>query len=175
VKQGAQYVPTGEVPLNPAFVTFFNSMAHFSEALYRSGPEPKLTYTVRPLKSEGIQDLVLTIDGQQLPASSAQPKQFTWPGNGQGAKFTGKVGTSDLPSAPYEGLWAAFRLFNEAETVEPAGTGYNLEWVLQLRFGRGATATANAPRARFFVDLNGAPLLFRKSGAAMKCVAQISK
>lgn len=174
VKQGAQYVPTGEVPLHPAFVNFFNSMARFSEALYRGGPDPKLVYTVRPLKSEGIQDLVLTIDGQPLPAASGQAKQFTWPGNGQGAKFTGKVGTSDLPSAPYEGLWAAFRLFNEAETVEPAGTGYNLEWVLQLRFGRGATATANAPRARFFVDLNGAPLLFRKSGAAMKCVAQVA-
>jgi type VI secretion system protein ImpL len=174
-KQGTQYVPTGELPLNPAYVAFFNSMARLSDAFYRSGPDPKLTYTVRPLKSEGIQDLVLTIDGQALPAASGQAKQFVWPGNGQGAKFTGKVGTSDLPSAPYEGLWGAFRLFNGAETIEPAGAGYNLEWVLQLRFGGGATSTVNAPRARFFVDLNGAPLLFRKSGAAIRCVGQVAK
>lgn len=174
-KQGALYVPTGQVPLNPGFVSFFNSMARFSDALYRAGPDPKLAYTVRPLKSDGIDNLVLTIDGQAIPAASGQAKQFNWPGNGQGARFTGKVGTSDLPSAPYEGLWAAFRLFNDAETFEPAGSGYNLEWVLQLRFGRSQTSTANAPRARFFVDLGGAPLFFRKAGTPLRCISTVAR
>ena len=174
-KQGNQYVPTNEIPLNPGFVAFFNQLARFSDALYRSGPDPKLTYTVRPLKSDGITDLVLTIDGQALPAASPQAKQFNWPGNGQGARFTGKVGTNDLPSAPYDGLWAAFRLFNDAETFEPSGNGWNLEWVLQLRFGRGTSPTANAPRARYFVDLNGAPLFFKKAGSAIKCVSTVAR
>ena len=174
-KQGSQYVPTGDVQLTPAFVSFFNSMARFSDALYKSGPDPKLTYTVRPLKSDGIDNLVLTIDGQALPASSGQAKQFQWPGAGGGARFSGKVGTNEIPAAPYEGLWAAFRLFNDAESFEPAGAGYNLEWIVQLTFGRSRGPTANAPRARFFVDLNGAPLFFRKSGAALRCISTVAK
>jgi type VI secretion system protein ImpL len=173
-KQGAQYVPTGAIPLSPNFVAFFNSMARFSDALYKAGPDPKLTYTVRPLKSDGIQDLVVHLDGQQLPASSGAAKQFTWPGGTPGARFTGKVGSSDLPSAPYEGIWAAFRLFNDADTMETAGQGYNLEWILQLRFGGGTTSTANAPRARYFVDLGGAPLFVKRAGA-MRCVSQVAR
>jgi type VI secretion system protein ImpL len=175
LKQGNQYVPSGSIPLNPGFVAFFNSMSRFSDQLYRGGPDPKLTYTVRALKSDGIQDLVLTVDGQALPAANPQPRQVSWPSGAPLARFTGKVGTSDLPSAPYEGLWAAFRLFNDAEVFEPAGTGYNLEWVLQLRFGRGQTSTANAPRARYFVDLGGAPLIFRKGTTGMRCVAKVAQ
>lgn len=174
-RQGSQFVPTGQIALNPAFLSFFNSMARISEQLYRPGPDPKLTYTVRPLKSDGIQDLVLHLDGQQVPASSTSARQLTWPGAAQGARFTGKVGASDLPSAPYEGLWASFRLFNDAESFEPSGTGYNLEWVLRLRFGRGQTSDANAPRARYFVDLGGAPLIFRKGAAAIRCVPQVAR
>lgn len=169
-KQGTQYVPTGEVPLNPGFVGFFNNLARLSDALYRSGPDPKLTYTVRPLKSDGIDNLVLHVDGQQIPASGSA-KQVTWPGATQGARFTGK----DLPSATMDGLWAAFRLFGGADTAEPSGTGYNLEWVMISQFAGARTSTVNAPRARYFVDMGGAPLFYRKGAPSIRCIPTVAK
>ena len=49
---------TGTVPLTPQFVSFFNTAAKLSEALYKPGaPDPKLMYTLTPLKSEGIQSV----------------------------------------------------------------------------------------------------------------------
>ena len=70
VKQGAQYVPTGTVPLTPQFVSFFNTAAKLSEVLYKPGaPDPKLMYTLTPLKSEGIQGYSLNVDGQTLAST----------------------------------------------------------------------------------------------------------
>lgn len=168
-KQGTQYVPTGEVPLNPQFVAFFNSMARFSDALYKPGPDPKLTYTVRPIKSEGLQGLVLMIDGQAIPYDTPQQKQFSWPGNGQGAKYV----AANLPLLQSDGIWGAFRMFGDSEVFEPSGSGYNLAWPLTL--GRSASVSANAPRARLFVDLNGAPPFFRKGTPPLRCVSQVSR
>lgn len=173
LKVGTEYRPTGEIEFNPAFLNFFNNASRLSEALYRSGPDPRITYTVRPLRSDGIQNLALILDGQTLEATATAGKQFTWPGTAQGSRFTGKVGTSDLPSAQYDGLWSAFRLFLDAEKVEPAGSGYNLEWVLQLKFGRSTSSAANAPTARFFVDLGPANFLLRKGG--LSCVSQVAR
>ena len=178
VKQGPQYVPTGEVPLTPAFVSFFNNAARLSEVLYKGGPDPKLAYTLTPLKSEGIQGLTLTIDGQTLTSggSGGAGKQFTWPGTTPGSKLAGKFGGPDLNFFSYDGLWSAFRLMGEAERWEPAGSGYNLEWVVRLG-GKPVTLPSGAPlTVRFMLDMNGAPAFFRKGSlTGLRCVSQVAK
>jgi type VI secretion system protein ImpL len=175
VKVGSEYRPNGELPLTPGFVTFFNNAARLSEAFFKSGADPRLTYTVRPVMVQGIQNLTMVLDGQALEASNTQGKQINWPGAGQGSRFTGKIGSADLPVTDQVGLWSAFRLFQLAERIEPAGSGYNLDFLLQVTFGRTAVATANAPTARFFVDLGGANVLLRKSGGGLNCVRQVAK
>src|SRR5262249_53729503 len=57
-KQGTQYVAAGPVQLNPAFVSFFNAAAAFSDALYAPGAaDPGFTYTVKPGASDGVQGI----------------------------------------------------------------------------------------------------------------------
>jgi type VI secretion system protein ImpL len=176
VKQGTTYAATGAVPLTPQFINFFNTAARLSDALYKPGAaNPQLTYTLTPQRSEGIQSVTLTIDGQTLTASGAggTGKTFNWPGAGQAA-LSGKFGGPDLSFFSYTGTWAAFRLMGDAERWEPSGAGYNLEWVVRVG-GKPATLPSGAPlTVRFLVDQNGA--LFKKGSlAGLRCVSQVAK
>jgi type VI secretion system protein ImpL len=176
VKQGTQYVPTGTVPLTPQFVNFFNNAAKLSEVLYKPGaPEPKLMYTLTPLKSEGIQGYSLNVDGQTLASTGGGAKQFTWPGGGQAA-LQGNLGAGNVNIYSYTGLWATFRLMGDAERWDPAGSGYNLEWVVRIG-GKPATLANGAPVAvRVMLDMGGAPPFFKKGSlAGMRCISQVAK
>ena len=178
VKQGGPYVATGTLPLTPQFVSFFNTAAKLSEALYKPGsPDPKLAYTLTPLKSEGIQSVTLNIDGQTLTATGTggAGKQFTWPGGGQAA-LSGKFGGPDLGFFSYTGTWAAFRLMGDAERWEPSGSGYNLEWVVRVG-GKPVTLPSGAPlTVRFQLDMGGAPAFFKKGSlSGLRCVSQVAK
>jgi type VI secretion system protein ImpL len=178
IKVGAEYRQNGELPLTPAFVNFFNNASRVSEAFYKSGPEPRLTYTVRPLKSDGLQNLTMVLDGQSIDAGSGQAKQLFSPGPSPASHFTGKASGNDLqPITNQTGLWSAFKLLNKAERAEPAGTGYNLDWSLQTQvtFGGTTVSGASGPTARFFVDLGGANILLRKAGGGLNCVRQVAK
>ncbi|MBI3278978.1 MAG: hypothetical protein HYZ57_03950 [Acidobacteria bacterium] len=182
VRQGNMYVasPNAPLPLNPAFIAFFNNAARFSEMLYKPGStEPRFTYSLTPLRSEGFSKVTLVIDGQTLDAagSGGPAKQLVWQGGGtHGARLSGKFGGQDLTLPGYDGLWAAFRLFNDAERWEPAGAGYNLDWI--IRFGGRAmtTSSGNPLAARFFLDLGGTPAFFRKGAlAGIRCVSQVAR
>jgi type VI secretion system protein ImpL len=176
VKVGPEYRANGELPLTPAYVNFFNNAARLSEAFYRSGGEPRLTYSVRALKSDDLQDLAIVLDGQSLEASSGQTKQMTSPGSNPASYFKGKVGGADLqPMTMQTGLWSAFKLLNSAEKMTPAGAGYNLDWFLELRFGGARVSGANPPTARFYVDLGGATILLKRAGGGLTCVRQVAK
>jgi type VI secretion system protein ImpL len=175
-KQGAQYVPTGTVPLTPQFVNFFNTAAKLSEVLYKPGSsDPKLMYTLTPLKSEGIQGYSLNVDGQTLASTGGGAKQFTWPGGGQAA-LQGNLGAGNVNIYSYTGLWATFRLMGDAERWDPAGSGYNLEWVVRIG-GKPATLASGAPVAvRVLLDMGGAPPFFKKGSlAGLRCVSQVAK
>ncbi len=176
VKQGSQYVATGTVPLTPQFVNFFNTAAKLSEVLYKPGaPDPKLMYTLTPLKSEGIQGYSLNVDGQTLASTGGGAKQFTWPGGGQAA-LQGNLGAGNVNIYSYTGLWATFRLMGDAERWDQAGSGYNLEWVVRIG-GKPATLANGAPVAvRVMLDMGGAPPFFKKGSlAGLRCVSQVAK
>jgi hypothetical protein len=137
-----------------------------------------LTYTVRPLKSEGVQNLSLVLDGQPVEAAGGQSKQLLSPGPGQLSYFAGKASGNDLqPGTTVTGLWSAFRLLNDAQRAEPAGSGYNLEWILQTRItlGKATVAGASGTPVSFFVDLGGANALLSKVGGGLSCVRQVAK
>jgi type VI secretion system protein ImpL len=178
-KVGTEYRANGELPLNPAFVTFFNSAARLSEAFYRSGPEPRLTYTIRALKSDDtLQNLSIVLDGQTLEGSGNQSKQFTSPGPSTASYFTGKAAGTDLQAITQQrGLWSGFKLLNASERVTPSGSGYNLDWYLQQKvtFG-GTTVSSQSPAtARFFVDLGPANVLLKGVTGRPQCVRLVAK
>jgi type VI secretion system protein ImpL len=180
-KQGAQYVaaPGGGVNLNPAFVSFFNRAAAFAEAAYAGGAqEPRIGYTLRPVPTEGTVATSLRIDGQTLAFSGGapQPAKFVWQGGGtHEAVATVKFGSSDLDWANYQGLWAAFQFFGDAERWIPAASGFNVEWI--VRVGKNPVTLEGRPlTVQYNLDMNGAPPIFQRGYfGGMGCVADVAR
>jgi type VI secretion system protein ImpL len=181
-KQGSQYVAAsaGGINLNPAFVAFFNRWSALADAFYSGGSaDPHLTYTLKPVASEGIQGLTLRLDGQTLtaPATGGTAKQFTWPGSAtREAKAAVKFGGTDLGWSDNDGLWAVFQFFEEAERWVPSGGAYDLEWT--VRAGKKAmTLPSGKPlTVRFELNMSGAPPVFEKGYLSrLGCVADVAK
>lgn len=182
-KQGSQYVatPAGGVSLNPAFASFFNQAASFSDFLYAGGAQdPHIAYTLKPVPAEGIQTLGLALDGQTLTYSGgdAPGKQFVWQGSGaHAAKATVKFGGGpDLAWSTSDGLWAIFQFFNKADTWKPMGTGNLLEWVIRIGKDPVMLPSGKPLTVRFDLDMNGGPQVFQKGYfSRMGCVAEVAK
>jgi type VI secretion system protein ImpL len=181
-RQGAQYAaaPGGGMTVNPAFVAFLNRAAAVSDAFYAGGAQdPHLTYTLKPVPSEGIESLTLQLDGQTLTTSAANAaaKQFVWPGAGaREAKASVKFGGTNLGWSSNEGLWAVFQFFEEAERWTPAGGAWDLEWV--VRAGKNAmTLPSGKPlTVRFELNMGSAPPVFQKGYLShLGCVADIAR
>ncbi len=182
VKQGDQYTAAsaGSVMPNPAFVTFFNAAARFSDAIYAGGAQdPHVKYTLTPEPTEGIQSTNLDLDGQALRYSGKPaPMQFTWQGGGtHDAKATVKFGNGpDLTWSSNDGLWAVFRFFGKAERRQPAGSGESLEWVIRIGKDPVTLPSGKALTVRFTLDMNGDPPVFQRDFfARMGCVADIAR
>jgi type VI secretion system protein ImpL len=175
-KQGGQYLPvqSGTMNITPAFSAFFNRAAAFSEALYpANAADPRLTYTMKPLQSEGIKNLSVAfrIDGQTLAYTGnvALAKQFGWPGAVHEAIATVKLGGQDFTWSNNDGLWAVFQLFGKAERQE----GNALEWV--VRVGKDPAMINGKPLA-VRVELNMSPPLYQKGYfSSLTCVSQVAR
>lgn len=186
VKQGNEWMPVpggGPIRLTPQYLRFFNRAAAFSDALYKNGTvqEPQLAYTLRALPSEGVQSLTLHLDGQQLKSagSGGGQAQFLWPGQRvREAKLTGSLGGPEFGFLSYEGLWAVFRFFGDADRWQAAGGGYNFEWVpRQGQSGQPMTVAGGRPlTVRYFLDMGTAAPIFQKNYlAGFNCVSQAAQ
>ena len=183
-KQGNTYVPnpTGGVNLNPAFVSFFNQAAAFSDLLYQGNtPDPHFGYTLKPIPTEGISVGVnLDIDGQALNYSgtgTAMPQQFTWKATGPHEfKSALKIeGSQPLGWLTGEGLWSVFQFFGQAERSLPSDAGQILEWIFYA--GKTPMTVKGKPvTVRFQVDMGGAPLILVKGYfTRMACVSEVAR
>jgi len=171
------------VRLTPGFVNYFNRLAQLSEAMYRFGAtEPALTYTMRAVKSEGVKALRVRIDGQELKSTGdgGQQMTFKWPGGStKEARLLEDTGAREDELLRFDGLWAAFRLFGDAEKFDASGNGWNLEWY--SRTGQAGQyrklPTGNPLTFRYFLDLGGAPPVFKKGylGSYSPCVSQVAQ
>lgn len=175
-KQGGQYVPvsSGSMTITAAFTGFFNRAAAFSDALYAgNSADPHLTYTLKPLPSEGIKNLniALRIDGQTLAYSGgvALAKQFAWPGTTHEAVATVKFGGQDVTWSNNEGLWALFQFFGKAERQE----GNVLEWVARL--GKDPMLVNGKPLT-VRVEVGMTPPLYQRGYlSSLACVAEVAR
>ncbi len=175
-KQGSQYVaaPQGTISLTPQFVNFFNRAAAFSDELYAGGsPDPHLSYTLKPLPSEGIQNLTLHIDGQTLTssASGAAPKPFNWPGSGaHEARASVKFGNGpDLEWSSNEGLWAVFQFIGQAEKWQ----GNQYDWI--IRAGKNPVKLPNGNPLTVRIEVSAAPPVFQRGYfSSLACEATVA-
>jgi type VI secretion system protein ImpL len=178
-KQGAQYAPnpTGGVQLNPAFVSFFNNAARFSDAMYPAGAaEPSLHYALTPQRSDQISEMTVTIDGQTVKSSGqGAPHQYVWPGAAtRNIRISAKLtGGSDFEFENRDGLWSLFRFFADADRF----SGGLLEWVVkQGREERPVMVGGKPLTYQFLVDTGGAAPVFQKDFLnSLRCVSQAAR
>ncbi len=183
-KSGGRYVRRegARMRVTDSFLAFFNRAMAFSTALYgEMGSQPRLNYSMTALASEGLRGVTLTLDGQVLKATGkgGESRAFAWPGSGaQGARLSGSLGGGELGFITYDGLWAAFRFFGDADRFEASGANYTLQWVPRqgqsaqpIRLDNGATLMLP-----FLLDLRGAPPVFRKGYlSGFGCVADVAR
>jgi type VI secretion system protein ImpL len=170
-KQGNQYVPSGAVPLNPAFLSFFNKAAALSDALYATGAgSPAFAFTVKPGASDGVQGITLRFDGQALAytaGSPPQPKTFTWQANAaHDMTVNVRVGGADFEWQHHTGLWGAFHFFAEAKH-----TAQGLEWPVGAG-NQQFKADGKPVTVRLEVDLGPLGALF---STGLACIAEVTR
>ena len=166
-------------PVEARFLAFFRQAAAFSKALYGdSGTDPNFRYTMRPIKSDLIDEFDLTVNGDTAHLNGGGQRTYAWPGAGTPGfhldlKLNG--GGNPIGGEPYTGLWAVFRFFADADRTDRSGAGYDFTW--NPRQGkRGAPVTSNGKPLsyQFFVDTNGAPAVFSKDFlAGLKCAPTV--
>jgi type VI secretion system protein ImpL len=171
VRQGPQFAekPGGTVRISPSFVAFLNRAAEFSTTLYRTeGAPPGLTFTLRPLLSDEVPEVVVTIDGQsaRFTRTFTGSKRLSWvAGEGREARLSGQMLGSQREYA-FEGPWAIFKLFQQAEWSSGDGS-YVVEWPVPDQ---------PSVRAKFVVNLAGAkPILQPGFFSGVSCSGRITR
>lgn len=172
VRQGSQFAerPGGSIRISPSFLAFLNRAAEFSSTLYRAeGAPPRLTFTMRPILSDEVSSLTVTIDGQRarFTRTSTAGKLLTWvAGEGREATLSGQILGREREIFAAQGTWAIFELFQGADW-SPGNNSYNIEWPI-----RGQEPV----RARFEVNFAGAkPILQRGFFSGVNCGGRITR
>jgi type VI secretion system protein ImpL len=182
--QGSEYIPnpSSTQQVNPAFLRFFSRAMSLERALYTGAPgQLQYKYALRPHPTETVASLTMNIDGQTLTygGRGAVFKQFTWPGTTTLAvRLTVKIpGGSSLDFPNYDGLWAVFHFFADADRWQPTGTTYNVEWVLRVAGGKPVTVLGGKPvTVQFDLDTLGAPPILQKGYlSSLQCVSSVAK
>lgn len=183
-KSGNAYVskPDSRVRITDGFLRFFNRAMALSAAWYKPGAmNPSMNYSMKALPAEGLKNVTLSLDGQVLKSGpNGGPSQdFTWPGSSvHAANLSGSLGGTELGFITYDGLWAVYRFFGDADRFQASGNDYLLQWVPRqgqsgqpIRLENGKTLTLP-----FQLDLKGAPPVFQKGYlSGFQCVSNVGQ
>ena len=117
VLQGSQYVPApgSTVKISPSFLGFLNNAQRISSALFPAGNQPSLDFTLTEVKSAGVSDAVLSIDGKQLNAGG-QTSTFHWVSQ---PSSTITLATQKNTAPNMTGPWSVFHFGFAAPQVSP--------------------------------------------------------
>lgn len=185
IKQGGRYVPnpasTG-IRITPQFLGFFTRAAAFSDALYNNGAqqEPSFVYTLRTLPMDVIASLTLTIDSTQLKSTGKGGAQatFNWPGRGQQqARLSATPGGRETDWLQFTGLWASFRLFEDADRWQRSGNGFSFEVTQRSgQSGQPVTVDGKPVTVRFELQMGTSEPIFQKGYlSGLRCVSQAAQ
>jgi type VI secretion system protein ImpL len=161
VLQGQQYVPAvgSAVKLNPAFLNFLNSVQKISSTLFTAGPQPTLDFTLTEVRSPGVADAILNIDGRQIN-TGGQTATFHWVSQ---PSSTITMSTQKNTAPRMTGPWSVFHFGFSAPQVSPN----------RLKFS--FTFNNQTPEIVLFdASGPGAPLLNPEFMKSFHCVAQVS-
>jgi type VI secretion system protein ImpL len=148
------------VAINPAFLSFFNAAEKLSTTLYPAGgAQAMLSFSLTEVKTAGVPDAVLTIDGQQLSAAG-QTAHFLWMSQ-PASRITL---TSQQNTAPaMTGAWSVFHLAYSATHPAPNQLEYSFQF-------NGHTNQV----VRFDASGAGAELLDPRFMGRLHCVSSVA-
>lgn len=118
VQQGSQFVPApgSTVRISPSFLAFLDNAQKISSTLYPSGGnQPSLDFTLTEVKSAGVSDAVLNIDGKQIK-SGGESATFHWVSQ-PSSKIT--LSTQKNTAPAMTGPWSVFHFGFGAPQVSP--------------------------------------------------------
>jgi type VI secretion system protein ImpL len=174
IRQGPRFAekPGSAVRISPAFLGFLNRAADFATSFYRAeGAAPSLTFTMRPILSDAVPSLTVTLDGRpaRFTRTSSASQRLTWNGpEASEAALSGVVGGREGDILRFQGTWAIFKLFNRAQWF-PGDGFYRLEW-------NASGLTGQPVRAVFDVNLgNAKPILQPNFFAGVSCTGRITR
>jgi type VI secretion system protein ImpL len=177
---GGECAPAGGTHLDPKFALSIGRLMKFSRALYgESGTEPNYHYTLRPQQSDQVEQFEIAINGDTQKLKGGAQHPYIWPGAGtRSFKLSLKLaGGTDTQVETWDGLWAVFHFFADADKTAPTGSAYTFGW--GFRQGRGAQAVSVLGRQltyEFAVDAGGGPIVFSKDFlSTLKCVVPPSR
>jgi type VI secretion system protein ImpL len=163
VQQGSQYVPApgSAGKISPSFLAFLNSAQKISSSLYPSGGnQPSLDFTLTEVKSAGVSDAVLNIDGKQIK-SGGESATFHWVSS-PSSKIT--LNTQRNSSPAMTGPWSVFHF------------GYSAPQVAPNRMKFTFTFNNQTPEVVLFdTSGSGAPLLNPEFMKGFHCVSNVAR
>jgi type VI protein secretion system component VasK len=172
--------PQGSTPINPAFARFIGQLMKFSKAVYgEAGQDPNLRYTLRPQATDQVDEFIVGVNGEAAPMKGGASRQFTWPGAGNRSfRLDLKVaGGSQLGAQSFDGPWAVFRFFADANRNTNAGNGYTFTWLVTSGRSQQPQMVKGRPLSYdFLVDTGGGPAVFSKDFlSTLKCPAVVTR
>lgn len=133
-RRGSRWVAHADAEASPSrrFVDDFNEWAAISRALYgEAGSEPRVRFSLRLEATNQLPSVTLNLDGRPLTFEVADfaTQTATWDGSHSFAVLRARRGGRDVDLLEFEGPWALFRLFGEAEWSRAGGEGrWNVAW-----------------------------------------------
>ncbi|HZS55615.1 MAG TPA: ImcF-related family protein [Bryobacteraceae bacterium] len=175
---GADYVanPAQSKPVvTAAYLRFLNRAKHLTDAMYKGGPKPDLSFSVKPLPAPDLDHITLTIDGTTLSTDPKQgtSKTFSWPGTTSNAVLLVRFGGASVDSSLSDntGLWAIWHLLDTAQKLSVAGNQYQVQWVLSTTAGP-VIINSHPATAPFVLDAQGSQIFSRGFLSGLGCVSK---
>jgi type VI secretion system protein ImpL len=163
VQQGSQYVaaPGSTVHISPTFLGFLSNSQKISSILFPSGGnQPSLDFTLSEVKTSGVSEAVLNIDGKQISAGG-QSATFHWVSQ-PSSKIT--LATQKNTAPVMTGPWSVFHLGFSAPQVSPNRLKFSFSFNNQ------------APEIVLFdASGPGAPLLNPEFMKGFHCVSNVAR
>lgn len=163
VLQGSQYVPApgSTVHISPAFLGFLSNAQRISSTLFPSGGnQPSLDFTLSEVKTSGVSEAVLNIDGKQISAGG-QSTTFHWVSQ-PSSKIT--LATQKNTAPVMTGPWSVFHLGFSAPQVSPNRLKFSFSFNNQTP--EIVLFDASGP---------GAPLLNPEFMKGFRCVSSVAR
>jgi len=175
-----QCTPKPGSNVNPNFANSIGQLMRFSRAIYgENGTDPNLQFKLKPQMSPLVDEFTVSINGQSVALKDNTERSFAWPGTGNRSfhLILKRVDGGKDDVETYDGVWAVFRFFADANTAAPAGAGTMFGWT-------ETTGRANNPvrvngqdlKYFFLVDTGGGPAVFSKDFLSrLRCVVPVTR